>query len=49
MSFTKIKVNPSLYYIFVGIDLFFLVLYVDELFLTGQENLTAGLESGYGS
>jgi hypothetical protein len=35
MGFTKNETNPNLYYIFVGVDLLVLVLYVDDLFLTG--------------
>ncbi len=42
MSFTKRKVNPNLYYIFVGTNLFILMLYVDGLFLIGGNKLTVG-------
>jgi hypothetical protein len=41
MGFTKSEVDPNLYYIFVGIDLLILVLYVDDLFLIGAEKLIA--------
>ena len=34
MGFTKIKVDPNLFFLFVEVDPFFLVLYVDDLFLT---------------
>jgi hypothetical protein len=45
MGFTKSEANPNLYYIFVGIDLLILVLYVDDLFLTGVEKLIAGCKA----
>jgi hypothetical protein len=35
MGFTKSETYPNLYYIFVGTNLLILVLYVDDLFLTG--------------
>jgi len=39
ISFTKSDADPNLYYIFVETDLLFFVLYVDELFLIGEEKL----------
>ena len=45
MSFTKSKADPNLYYIFVQIDLLILVLYVDDLFLTGAEKLVLGCKA----
>jgi hypothetical protein len=42
MGFTKSEVDPNLYYMFVGNNLFILVLYVDELFLTYAETLIVG-------
>jgi hypothetical protein len=39
MGFTKSEVNPNLYLIQVGEDPLILVLYVDDLFLTGAEKL----------
>jgi hypothetical protein len=41
MGFTKKEADPNLYYIFVGIDLLILVLYVDDLVLTNAEKLIA--------
>jgi hypothetical protein len=45
MGFTKSEADPNLYYIFVGTDLLILVLYVDDLFLTGAEKLIAGCKA----
>jgi len=39
MGFTKSETYPNLYYIFVYTNLLILVLYVDDLFLTGAEKL----------
>jgi hypothetical protein len=39
MGFTKSEVDPNLYYILVGDDPLILVLYVDDLFLSGSEKL----------
>jgi hypothetical protein len=39
MGFTKSEAYPNLHFILVGIDPFILVLYVDDLFLTGAEGL----------
>jgi hypothetical protein len=44
-GFTKSKADPNLYYIFVGFDMLILVLYVDDLFLIGVENLIAGCKA----
>jgi hypothetical protein len=41
MGFTESEANPNLHYIFVGTDLLFLVLYVDDLFLIGAKKLIA--------
>ena len=41
MGFTKSEVNPNLYLIQVGEDPLILVLYVDDLFITGAEKLIA--------
>jgi hypothetical protein len=42
MGFTKSEADPNLYFIFVEVDLLILVLYVDDMFLTGSEKLIAG-------
>jgi len=39
MDFTKSEADPNLYFILVGTDPLILVLYVDDLFLTGAEEL----------
>jgi len=39
MGFTKSEVDSNLYYIIVGGEPLILVLYVDDLFLTGSERL----------
>jgi hypothetical protein len=41
MGFTKSEVDSNLYYIIVGGEPLILVLYVDDLFLTGSERLIA--------
>jgi hypothetical protein len=41
MGFPKSEVDPNLYLIQVGEDPLILVLYVDDLFLTGVEKLIA--------
>jgi hypothetical protein len=41
MGFTKSKADPNLYFILVGDDPLILVLYVDDLFLTGAKKLIA--------
>jgi hypothetical protein len=45
MGFTKSEADPNLYYIFVGIDLLILVLYVDNLFLTSAKKLIVGCKA----
>jgi hypothetical protein len=42
MGFTKSEAGSNLYYIFAQIDLLILVLYVNDLFLTGAKKLIAG-------
>ena len=37
MGFKKSKEDPDLYFIMVGYDLLVLILYVDDLFITGRE------------
>ena len=37
MGFQKSEANPNLYFIMVGDDPFILLLYVDDLFITGGE------------
>jgi hypothetical protein len=41
MGFTKSEADSNLYYIIVGGEPLILVLYVDDLFLTGSEKLIA--------
>jgi uncharacterized protein (DUF2164 family) len=45
MGCTKSEADPNLYYIFVEIDMLILVLYVDDLFLTGAKMLIAGFKT----
>jgi hypothetical protein len=42
MRFTKNEVDSNLYFLVVGEDPFILVLYVDDLIITGAEILIAG-------
>ena len=42
MGFEKSEADPNLYYIMIGDDPLILVLYVDDLFITGSERLIAG-------
>ena len=42
MEFTKSEVDPNLLFILVGFDPLILVLYIDDLFLVGAEELIAG-------
>jgi hypothetical protein len=42
MGFTKSEVDPNLYFILVGFDPLILVLQVDDLFLTGAEEIIVG-------
>ena len=39
MGFEKIDDDPNLYYIIRGEDTIILILYVDDLFITGEEHL----------
>ena len=41
IGFQKSEVDPNLYFIVVGGDLLILLLYVDDLFITGEEHLIA--------
>lgn len=41
IGFTKSEVDPNLYYTVGGSDLLILVLYVDDLFITGVDQLIA--------
>jgi hypothetical protein len=41
MGFTKSEVDSNLYYILVGGEPLILVLYIDDLFMTGSEKLIA--------
>lgn len=45
IGFTKSGVDPNLYYILVGNDPLILVLYVDDLFLVGVEELMTGCKN----
>ena len=45
VDFTKSESNPNLYYIFVETNLLYLVLYVDDLFLTNAKKLIAGCKA----
>ena len=42
LGFQKSEVDPNLYYIVVGEDPLNLVLYVDDLFITGADRLIQG-------
>jgi hypothetical protein len=42
MGFTKSEADPNLYFLLVGSEPLILVLYVDDLILTGVERLIAG-------
>jgi hypothetical protein len=42
MGFTKSEADPNLYFVLVGADPLILVLYVNDLFLTGAKELIAG-------
>ena len=41
IGFQKSEANPNLYFIVVGGDSLILLLYVDDLFITGEEHLIA--------
>ena len=49
MGFEKSEADPNLYYIVVGEDPFILVLYVDDLFITGVERLIASCKESLSS
>jgi hypothetical protein len=49
MGFTKSEVDPNLYFILVEADPLILVLYVDDLFLIGAEELIAGCKADLAS
>jgi hypothetical protein len=49
MGFEKCEVYPNLYYIVVGEDPLILVLYVDDLFITGAERLIVGCKESLAS
>ena len=42
MGFTKSEADPNLYYIVIGSDPLILVLYVADLFITGESRLIEG-------
>jgi hypothetical protein len=45
MGFTESEADPNLYFLLVGSKPFILVLYVDDLILTGVEKLIEGCKS----
>jgi hypothetical protein len=49
MGFEKSEANPNLYYIIRGEDTLILILYVDDLFITGAEHLIADCKRGLAS
>jgi hypothetical protein len=49
MGFEKSDVDPNLYYIIRGEDTLILILYVDDLFITGAEHLIAECKRGLAS
>jgi hypothetical protein len=49
MGFEKSEADPNLYYIVVGEDPLILVLYVDDLFITGAERLIVGCKESLAS
>ena len=49
MDFQKSDADPNLYYIVVGEDPLILVLYVDDLFITGAERLIQGCKQDLAS
>jgi hypothetical protein len=49
MSFEKSDVDPNLYYIIRGDDTLILILYVDDLFITGAEDLIVECKLGLAS
>jgi hypothetical protein len=49
MGFEKSDANPNLYFIIRGEDMLILILYVDDLFITGAEDLIAECKLGLAS
>jgi hypothetical protein len=49
MGFEKSDVDPNLYYIIRGEDTVILILYVDDLFITGAKDLIAECKPGLAS
>jgi hypothetical protein len=49
MGFKKSEEDPNLYYIMVGEDSLILVLYVDDIFIIGDERLIDGCNKILGS
>jgi hypothetical protein len=49
MGFEKSDVDPNLYYIIRGEDMLILILYVDDLFITGDEDLIDECKLGLAS
>jgi hypothetical protein len=49
MGFEKSDANPNLYYIIRGEGMLILILYVDDLFITGVEDLIAECKLGLAS
>jgi hypothetical protein len=49
MGFEKSEANPNLYYIVCGEDILILILYVDDLFITGGEEIIADCKRGLAS
>ena len=49
MGFTKIEVDPNLYFLLVRSEILILVLYIDDLILTGADKLIAGCKSDLAS
>ena len=49
LDFEKSEADPNLYYLVEGEDPIILVLYVDDLFITGTEKLIAKCKHGLAS
>ena len=47
MGFQKSETDPNLYFIMVGDDLLVLLLYVDDLFITGRERPIAACKKDF--
>ena len=45
IGFTKSEADPNLYFLLVGSEVLILLLYVDDLILTGAERFIAGCKS----